>query len=114
MIHHVVAFRFKPEVTSAQVATLGSELQTFAANLPGLAYYACGADLQLREGNDDFAVAAIFETEDALMSYLNHPGHLDIVARHVTGKVAEKHGAQFSLTRTGTDVLVVTPVGETK
>lgn len=95
--HHVVAFRFKPEVTAAQLVALTSELQSWAPTVPGLRYYGCGADLQLREGNDDYAVAAVFETEDALKGYLDHPVHHDIVARHITGRYVEKHGAQFSV-----------------
>lgn len=114
MFHHVVAFRFKPEVTAVQVETLTSELEALAATLPGLQYYACGADLRLREGNDDYAVTAIFDSQDALMGYLNHPVHRDIVARYVTTMVAEKHGAQFSLTGTDADGLAATTAGGAK
>jgi hypothetical protein len=97
MFHHVVSFRFKPAVSAADVDRLAEDLTAFAASLDGLVSYACGTDLRLREGNDDFAVAAVFDTEEALLGYLTHPRHLDIVARHVTSLVEHKHSAQFAV-----------------
>ncbi|GAA5156465.1 hypothetical protein GCM10023214_14010 [Amycolatopsis dongchuanensis] len=96
MYHHVVAFRMKPGVTAAEVAVLAKELRELAGTLPGVVSYACGADLGLRAGNGDFAVTAAFDSEDALRDYLNHPEHKDIIARHVTAMVAERHGVQFA------------------
>ena len=95
MHHHVVAFRFKPEASQAQIDLLAAELVNFASRLDGLVSYACGPDLRLREGNDDFAIAAVFESAVSLTAYLNHPDHLRIVAEHVATLVDEKHSAQF-------------------
>ncbi len=96
MFHHVVTFTFRPGVTSADAFALAEELRELAETLPGLRSYACGPDLGRREGNADFAVAAIFDTENALLNYLNHPEHKDIIARHVPAMVAERHGVQFA------------------
>lgn len=95
MHHHVVAFRFKPEASQAQVDRLSSDLVDFASRLDGLVSYACGADLRLRQGNDDFAIAAVFDSAASLTTYLNHPEHLRIVKEHVATLVDEKHSAQF-------------------
>jgi quinol monooxygenase YgiN len=96
MYHHVVTFRFKPEVEDAQVHRLARDLRAFASALPGLVSYACGTDLGLRQNNDDFAIAAVFDTEDALNAYLGHPDHQAIVATYVPTMVLDKHGAQFA------------------
>lgn len=93
--HHIVAFRFKPDATPAQIARLSADLGDLASRLDGLISYAWGTDLGLREGNDDFAVAAVFDNEESLTAYLAHPLHLRIVSEHVTALVDEKHSAQF-------------------
>lgn len=100
MHHHVVAFRFNPGVSDGDIAQLADELRFFASQLEGLVSYACGADLRMREGNDDFAISAVFDSVQALNGYLTHPGHQAIATRYVTAMVAEKHGAQFSASST--------------
>ena len=95
MFHHVVAFRFKQDVSEADVRALRADLVGLAARLEGLASYACGSDLGIRDGNADFAVAAAFETREALQGYLTHPEHLAIVERYVVPMVEQRHGAQF-------------------
>lgn len=96
MYHHVVTFRFKPNVADTEVRHLSRDLKALASNVPGLVSYACGTDLGLRENSDDFAIAAVFDTPDALNTYLNHPDHEAIVARYVPTMVLEKHGLQFT------------------
>jgi hypothetical protein len=92
--HHVATFRFALGIDDVEVESLATDLTSLAAELEGLVSYACGTDLDLRTGNDDFAVAAVFDGADALRSYLAHPLHLEI-ARRYAASMAEKHSAQF-------------------
>ncbi|MEO7844415.1 MAG: Dabb family protein [Nocardioides sp.] len=96
MFHHVATFRFKSGVTSEDVDRLTRDLRTLAGDLDGLVSYACGSDLGLRRGSESYAVAAVFDTVDALASYLSHPQHLEIVRTHVSAMVEEKHSVQFA------------------
>lgn len=96
MPHHIATFRFKPGVTGDEVDRLTHNLQDLAGQLDGLVSYVCGPDLGLRAGSDSYAVAASFDTVDALTSYLSHPRHLEIVREHVSALVEEKHSVQFS------------------
>lgn len=98
MYDSVAVFTFAPETTGDQLATLAHELTEFAHRIEGLVGYATGADLRVREGNDDFAVVAVFETEESMLAYLNHPDHADIQARLVAPIVASKHSTQFRVT----------------
>lgn len=96
MFHHVAAFTFKPTVTPEDIDNLTRDLQALAADLEGVVSYACGSDLRLREGSDSYAVAAVFDSADALTSYLNDPRHLEIVRTQVRAMVGEKHSVQFA------------------
>lgn len=96
MHHHVAAFRFRSDVTIGQVEQLTRDLQDLAGKLDGLVSYACGPDLGLRAGSDSYAVAAAFDSVDALTSYLAHPRHLEIIRERVSTLVEEKHSVQFS------------------
>jgi quinol monooxygenase YgiN len=95
MYHHVVTFQFKPGVSEADATNLAEELKAFAATVPGLVSYACGTDMGLRENSEDFAVAAAFETTEALKTYLEHPDHHAIVAKYGPSMLAGKHSSQF-------------------
>lgn len=96
MYHHVVTFEFKPGVSTDDAKNLARELTEFAHTVPGLVSYACGADLGLRDNSEDFAVAAAFETKDALQTYLNHPDHHAIVGKYGPAMLADKHSSQFT------------------
>ena len=98
MYHSVAVFTFAPETTSDQLDILARELIEFAHRIPGVVGYATGTDLRVREGNDDFAVVAAFETEESMLAYLHHPDHADIQARLVAPIARSKHSAQFRVT----------------
>jgi len=96
MYHDVATFQFKPGVTDVDATNPAEELKTLAATVPGLVSYACGTDLGLRENSEDFAVAAAFETTEALKTYLEHPDHHAIVAKYGPSMLAGKHSSQLS------------------
>jgi hypothetical protein len=94
-VHHVVLFRFRPDVPAAQVEELAVALRGLASDAEGVVSYACGPDLGLGDGNDDFAIVAAFMSPAALAGYLGHPAHAEIVRRFVPAMVAEKHSVQL-------------------
>ena len=96
VIHHVVLFRLKPEVTTAEVDELAAGLRALAGLADGVVSYSCGPDLGLAEGNDHFAIVAVFESPVALAGYLARPEHATLVARMVPAMVAEKHSVQLA------------------
>lgn len=95
MIHHAVLFRLKPGVSAADIDELAVGLRALAALADGVVSYACGPDLGLSEGNDHFAIVAVFESPAALAGYMAHPKHAELVSRMVPSMVAEKHSVQL-------------------
>ncbi|PKH38976.1 Stress responsive A/B Barrel Domain [Nocardioides alpinus] len=96
MHHHVIVFRWKPEADPEAIRKLADGLRDLAASLPGVVSYACGTDLGMRTGNDDFGISAVFESADALQTYLDHPTHRGLVSTYASLLLADKHGLQFA------------------
>ena len=95
MFHSVAVFTFRDGTRPSQVDEIADALRQFAATLDGVVAYACGTDERMREGTDHFAVAAAFDSREALKVYLEHPDHADIVTRLVAPVLATKHNVQF-------------------
>ena len=74
MIKHVVLAKFKPEVTSEQVAELRKGLAALPALIPEIKGYDFGQDLR-PEKTLDFALVSTFEDAAAVKRYLVQPDH---------------------------------------
>lgn len=96
MITHVVAFRWKPETTAAQVAAIGAALATMPGLVPTISTYSFGADLGASgPANMDFAVVATFDDLDGWKAYDTHPEHEAIRAEIIRPWIAERASVQF-------------------
>jgi hypothetical protein len=96
MIVHVVAFRWKPGIPADHVEGVQSQLKQFAASLPEVRSYRCGADVGASDmGNYDFAIVAEFDTLDDWRVYDKHPRHDEIRAGVVRPWIEERAAVQF-------------------
>ncbi|CAN5131572.1 hypothetical protein BH11ACT4_BH11ACT4_07420 [soil metagenome] len=89
MILHIATFRWKDEVTEADVADLTAALLAMAAAIPELRSYAAGTNLHLRPGGADYGVAAIVDDAAALDAYLDHADHKAVYEKHLGWMIAE-------------------------
>lgn len=94
MILHIASFRWKDEVTPADVAALTEALRSMAAGIPELRSYVCGENLRLRPGAD-YGVAAIVDDEAALGAYLDSDAHKAVYERFLGWMIAERSAAQL-------------------
>jgi hypothetical protein len=98
MILHIATFRWKDEVTEADVAALTDALRSMAAGIPDIRSYAAGPNLHLRPGGMDYAVAAIVDDAAGLDAYLDHPEHKAVYERHLGRMIADRAAAQLPIT----------------
>ena len=98
MIVHVVVFRWSAGVTQGQVERLSAALGAVADGIPELTGYACGPDLGLRPGGEDFGVVAMARDEAGLSAYLDSAAHAEVYERHLRHMVAERRAAQIGAT----------------
>lgn len=94
MIFHTVVFNFVEDVTDDDVIALEVALRKDVAHFPEVTFYACGTDLGVNPGGDQFAIVAGAETQEQLNHYLHDPGHQAIVAewKHL---IATRHAVEF-------------------
>ncbi|NYF09850.1 hypothetical protein HDC94_001006 [Leifsonia sp. AK011] len=95
MILHLATFRWKDDVTAADVADLTEALRDMAVGIPELSSYVCGESLGLRPGGADFGVAAIVADEPALSAYLDSPAHAAVYERLLGRMIAERAAVQL-------------------
>ncbi|MGI8723233.1 MAG: Dabb family protein [Geodermatophilaceae bacterium] len=97
VILHLVTFSWRRDVTNDDVVSVIEGLSSLPAQIPELLSYRFGPDLGLREGNADFAVAAVLESPDSLPAYLDHVEHQRIVTEIIAPLVATRQAVQIEL-----------------
>ncbi|WP_163504908.1 Dabb family protein [Fodinicola acaciae] len=97
MIMHVVTFTWRPDASEDQIRALTKELATLPSKIPALRSYHFGPDLRLRDGNADFAVAAVVDDADGVRGYLEHPAHVELVKNFVQPIVAGRNAVQMAI-----------------
>ena len=97
MVRHVAMFTFKEEAPSDAAAQLEEGLFLLAQTIEEIEAYTYGADLDLREGNYDFAVVADFENAADFKAYAGHPDHQAFIKDRLTPLLAERVSIQFDL-----------------
>ena len=97
MILHIATFRWKDDVTPADVADLTESLRAMAAGILELSSYECGESLRLRPGGADYGVAAIVADEAALSAYLDSAAHAEVYERLLGRMIAERAAVQLTV-----------------
>lgn len=95
MILHLASFRWKDDVTPADVAATTEALRTMAAGIPELRSYLCGENLRLRPGGADYGVAAIVDDEAGLAAYLDSAAHTEVYEQYLARMIAERSAVQL-------------------
>lgn len=81
MIKHIVIFKWREDVTEADVSAVLDDLRALPDAIDALEDYLAAPDLGLSEGNGDFAIVATLANAEALRSYVDHPQHVAVVTR---------------------------------
>lgn len=97
VIVHLVTFSWRPDVTNDDVVAVIEGLTSLPGQIPELLSYNFGPDLGLREGNADFAVAAVLEGPETLPAYLDHPEHVRIIKEFIAPLIATRQAVQIEL-----------------
>ena len=98
MILHIATFRWKEEVTEANVTDLTAALHEMAAGIPEIRSYSAGVNLHLRPGGSDYGVAAIVDDAAGLDAYLDHPAHKAVYENFIGWMLAERSAVQLPIT----------------
>ncbi|WP_291037970.1 Dabb family protein [Herbiconiux sp.] len=97
MILHLAAFRWKDDVTEADVSALTAALSEMATGIPEIKSYTAGPNLHLRPAGSDYGVVAILDDAAGLDAYLDHPDHVAVYEKHLGRMIAERSAVQLPI-----------------
>lgn len=95
MILHIVLFKWKEGTTKEQVDALEAAMAKLPAAIPGLKALQLGSDMKFRDGNADWALAALFENQEDWQAYQVHPAHQAVVKEHAAPILASRNAIQM-------------------
>lgn len=79
MVRHIVLWNrkdgFSPEQRRANAEKVKAELETAAAKIGGVTAFSVIIDVLPSGGNRDVILNSLFESEEALQAYQDHPDH---------------------------------------
>jgi hypothetical protein len=81
VIKHIVIFKWREDVTEADVSAVLAQLRALPSVIDALEDYLATPDLGLTDGTGDFAIVASVASPDALRTYLDHPRHVEVATR---------------------------------
>ena len=94
MIKHVVLAKFKPGVTTSDIARLKIALASLPRIIPEIKGYDFGEDVR-PERSFDFALVSTFEDAEALKRYIAQPDHA-VVGKQIRGLCESLNIVDFS------------------
>jgi len=94
---HIASFRWKPEVTEADVEALTKALYEMRAQIPEIRSYVAAKNLHLRPAGADYGVAAIVDDQAGLDAYLDHPLHLAVYEQYLGRMIDTRSAAQLPI-----------------
>jgi hypothetical protein len=95
MLLHIVLFKWKEGTTKDQVAAVTAEMGKLPGLIPELKALHMGTDLAFREGNADWALAALFEDQAGWQAYQVHPAHQAVVQNFAAPILAGRNAIQM-------------------
>lgn len=95
MLLHIVLFKWKEGATKEQVDAVQAAMAKLIGTIPELKALQLGSDLHFREGNADWALAALFEDQAGWQAYQVHPAHLAVVQNLAAPILASRTAIQM-------------------
>jgi len=83
MILHVVLFRFKPGIDAATIQRTGEALLAMQAGIPEVRRITWGPNLAPSASDYPYVLTITAEDMAAVQRYLDHPVHVETIAKHV-------------------------------
>ncbi|MBN2768526.1 MAG: Dabb family protein [Campylobacterales bacterium] len=79
MIVHIVFFKLKDTNKNANISQIKSMLEGLSSKIDVIRFLEVGVNLSQEERAMDMSLITHFDTKEALLTYANHPDHLEVV-----------------------------------
>ena len=81
MIHHLVWFKLREDISDSEIEQLTANLLEMPAKIPQIIEMACGRDFSGRSRGFEFGLSVKFETREDGQIYDKHPDHQAFIAK---------------------------------
>lgn len=81
MIHHLVWFKLKEDISDEEKAQLQANLTAMRPQIPQIIELACGEDFSGRSRGFEFGLAVQFASREDGQIYDKHPAHQTFIAQ---------------------------------
>ncbi|MBI5090790.1 MAG: Dabb family protein [Actinobacteria bacterium] len=88
-------FRWKPDISPAQVAAIGAALDTLPPAIASIRSYRHGPSVGLSDGAFDYGIVATFDDADGWRRYDTDAVHEAVRADTIRPWIAERASTQF-------------------
>jgi putative hemolysin len=95
-LRHVNLLTWKKGTAQADIDALAAELARMREEIPEIRALAFGPDLELMDGNADFAILEDFDDAGAFGRYAAHPAHTRMVSEYLRPILASRQAIQFA------------------
>ncbi|MBO0730854.1 MAG: Dabb family protein [Acidimicrobiaceae bacterium] len=95
MIRHLVAFRFRDDVTDADRQALLDELASFPGQFPAMQRWALGVNISRRDHTYTHAFTVEFAREEDLVAYLDSERHENFVRQRFRPLIEDRAIVSF-------------------
>jgi hypothetical protein len=95
-VRHVVLFTFREGVTGEQIAAMTEGLTTLPTRIPEILDSRVGQDLEINDGNHQYAVVADFDSVEDYLVYRDHPAHLAVITERIRPIIASRTAVQIA------------------
>ena len=92
---HVVMFEFEEHVDDEHIERLRDALSALPAEIEDIRGYVHGRDVNISEGNFDYAVVADFDNVHGFVAYRDHPKHVLLIEELIKGHVTNRAAVQY-------------------
>lgn len=90
---HIVAFSFAEGSDAA--ARAGDALNALAQTVPEVKQFTCGPDAGVSNGNAEFGIVAVFDSEADYAVYRDHPEHQRIIKEILVPNLTQRTCVQL-------------------
>ncbi len=88
MVEHLVMFKFKPDVSAAEMEAAAAALRALKDKIPGVIHLTAGMNFTERAAGAQMGLVVRLKDKAALDVYSNHPAHRTVVDTLIKPKVA--------------------------
>ena len=97
MIEHIILFRWKPDASAGQIATVLDELRALKGQIPGIQDLTCGENFSERSQGFTHALVVRLDNRAALDAYGPHPAHQRVVQEFINPIRADVLGLDYEV-----------------